>query len=50
MSEEKLTRLNKILDNNIKNYKLFGYGDSAGDEQFLEKCDVKYSKKDFNKL
>ena len=32
--EEKLTRLNKILDNNIKNYKLFGYGILQGMNNF----------------
>ena len=45
--EEKVTRIKKILDDDLNNYNIYGYGDSKGDDFFLDICDYKYPK---NKL
>lgn len=44
---EKVNRMKKILGDDIKSYNIYGYGDSKGDDFFLDLCDHKYPK---NKL
>lgn len=47
---EKVNRLNKIFMDDLKDYELYGYGDSKGDDFFLEICDHKFHKKDLYSL
>lgn len=44
---EKVKRINKIFEGHLKDYIIYGYGDSKGDQHYLDLCDHKYSKKEF---
>ena len=47
---EKVIRLKNLFGENFSDYKIYGYGDSYGDLEFLNLCDHKYFKKDLNTL
>ena len=48
--EEKVKRLNKIFGRKLSDYQLYGYGDSKGDQNFLDLCNIKFSKSELIKI
>lgn len=47
---EKVHRLKKILNDEFKEYELFGYGDGRGDKFFLNLCNHKFDKRKLSTL